>query len=146
MSRKTHFFGSDWPKFCILKEIFDKILPKSLKISCSYSKSIDLVWSFVKISQNIGNYSQLWGIITKAYPFCQILEGLYPPNPGSTSMMLVEATYLLKEMDMYSVKIQNFSSVKNKVSHILDHFDNAVWQCLYVVIDTLNLGVLLASI
>ena len=31
--KKTQFFGPDGPKFCILRESFDKTLLKSLKIS-----------------------------------------------------------------------------------------------------------------
>ena len=62
MSKKTQFFGLDWSEFCILGEIFAKILLQPLLKSTIFrAKSVDFDWIFVKISQNIANFSQHGG-------------------------------------------------------------------------------------
>ena len=39
--KNTQFFGPDWPKFCILGEIFDKILLESFKSAIFRANSVD---------------------------------------------------------------------------------------------------------
>ena len=50
MSKKRQVFGPDWSKFCILREILDRILLKSLKISPSIELNLLILTElFVKV-------------------------------------------------------------------------------------------------
>ena len=86
--KKKQLFGPDWPKFCILGEIFDKILLESLKISRFRAKSVDFVWIFVKIRQKLFT---IWGggWLHRPSPLVKYWRGYIPPSPGSTPLKFI---------------------------------------------------------
>ena len=45
-------------------------------------KSVDFDWIFVKIGQNIGNFSQHGGMIRPTFPLVKYWRGLIPPSSG----------------------------------------------------------------